>query len=184
MKAQCNGPSPVSSDEEYLTKEEGYRFKSRYGIEGMIPASALPDPNHWEREKNSRERYEMMQAWNSEMGAASKQVELLESLIPHDRKEMALTLFHENDYKINGILDKVMLPRRRLDWSPETRRTFARSITREKSFAAISKRTKKTAGDCQAYYYSSFKGTREYSIVKRHQKTNVRTRSSNVGVSA
>jgi hypothetical protein len=46
----------------------------------------------------------MMQAWNSEMGAASKQVELLESLIPHDRKEMALTLFHENDYKINGKL--------------------------------------------------------------------------------
>ncbi len=56
QRAQCNGPSPVSSDEEYLTKEEGYRFKSRYGIEGMIPASALPDPNHWEREKNSRER--------------------------------------------------------------------------------------------------------------------------------
>lgn len=47
---------------------------------------------------------EMMQLWNSKMGAASKQIELLESLIPHDRKEMALTLFHENDYKINGKL--------------------------------------------------------------------------------
>lgn len=84
----------------------------------------------------------------------------------------------------SGILDKVMIPSRRLDWSPETRRTFARSITREKNFVAVSKRTNKTTGDCQAYYYSSFKGTREYSIVKRHPKTNVRTRSSNVGASA
>ncbi len=38
------------------------------------------------------------------MGAASKEAELLESLIPHDRREMALALFHENDYKINGKL--------------------------------------------------------------------------------
>ena len=47
---------------------------------------------------------EAMQVWNSKMGAASKEIELLESLIPHDRKEMALALFHENDYKINGKL--------------------------------------------------------------------------------
>ncbi len=36
------------------------------------------------------------------MGAASMQVELLESIIPHDRRELALALFHENEYSING----------------------------------------------------------------------------------
>jgi hypothetical protein len=77
-----------------------------------------------------------------------------------------------------------MVPPRRLDWPPETRRAFARSITREKDFAGVSKRTKKTAGDCQAYYYSSFKCTREYSVAKRHLKRNVSTRSSNVGAPA
>ncbi len=49
---------------------------------------------------------ETMQVWSSKMGAASKEVELLESLIPHDRREMALALFHENDCKINGKLFK------------------------------------------------------------------------------
>jgi len=46
----------------------------------------------------------MTQVWDSKMGAASRQVELLESIIPHDRRELALSLFHENDYKINGKL--------------------------------------------------------------------------------
>ena len=152
------------------------------------------------------------------MGAASMQVELLESIIPHDRRELALALFHENEYSLNGkllirrrrilieyvtlihvqfstnitssspgILEKVMIPPRRLDWPQETKRAFARGITREKDFVGVSKRTKTTSGDCQAYYYSTFKGTREYSsMLKRHhlKKRNVRTRSSNVGVSS
>jgi hypothetical protein len=178
----------------------------------------------------------MTHVWNSKMGgAASMQVELLESIIPHDRRELALALFHENDYSINGkillfgrrrillieydtipppkffpdpilshprsnfptnitshhhhpgILEKVMIPPRRLDWPQETKKAFAKSITREKDFVGVSKRTKMTSGDCQAYYYSTFKGTREYSsMLKRHhlKKRNVRTRSSNVGVSS
>ena len=158
----------------------------------------------------------MTHVWDSKMGAASMQVELLESIIPHDRRELALALFHENEYSLNGkllirrrrilieyvtlihvqfstnitssspgILEKVMIPPRRLDWPQETKRAFARGITRKKNFAGVSKQMKKTPGDCQAYYYSTFKGTREYSsIVKRHPKRNVRTRSSNVGASA
>ena len=53
----------------------------------------------------------MTHVWNSKMGgAASMQVELLESIIPHDRRELALALFHENDYSING---KILLFGRR-----------------------------------------------------------------------
>lgn len=41
--------------------------------------------------------------WDSTMaGRASIEVSLLESIIPHDRKESALTLFHENSYQLNG----------------------------------------------------------------------------------
>jgi hypothetical protein len=68
------------------------------------------DPNEFSRSLDLYVSYnilinnqsEMVQAWNSKMGAASKQLELMEPLIPHDRKEMALAMFHENDYKING----------------------------------------------------------------------------------
>ena len=76
-----------------------------------------------------------------------------------------------------------MIPPRRLDWTQEMKKAFARSITREKDFVGVSKRIKTTPGDCQAYYYSTFKGTRDYSsILKRHHlKRNVRTRRSNVG---
>ena len=55
----------------------------------------------------------MTHVWNSKMGgAASMQVELLESIIPHDRRELALALFHENDYSINGKI--LLFGRRRI----------------------------------------------------------------------
>ena len=41
--------------------------------------------------------------WDSTMaGRASIEVGLLESIIPSDRKESALRLFHENSYQLNG----------------------------------------------------------------------------------
>ncbi|KAL3786083.1 hypothetical protein ACHAW5_009607 [Stephanodiscus triporus] len=97
-------PSTVSSDEEYPMEGDNCKVEIRYDRDGMIPASALPDPNHWKREKNSSRQCEMTQVWDSKMGAASRHVELLESIIPHDRRELALSLFHENDYSINGKL--------------------------------------------------------------------------------
>ena len=41
--------------------------------------------------------------WDSTLaGNASTEVTLLESIVPHDRRESALRLFHENKYQING----------------------------------------------------------------------------------
>ena len=41
--------------------------------------------------------------WDSTLARnASTEVSLLESIVPHDRRESALRLFHENKYKING----------------------------------------------------------------------------------
>ena len=37
---------------------------------------------------------------------ATEQINLLESIVPHDRKETALKLFHENGYQINGTFEK------------------------------------------------------------------------------
>ena len=70
-----------------------------------------------------------------------------------------------------------------LNWSPGTKQVFSKSMVkgRRKDFAVVSRRLKKLAGDCQAYYYSSFKGTREYSKIKRTLKRQGRrgkTRSS------
>lgn len=46
-----------------------------------------------------------IQVWDAQKGAESGKIELLESLIPHERKELALALFHENNYKLNGKRD-------------------------------------------------------------------------------
>ena len=88
-----------------------------------------------------------------------------------------------------GILDKVMGqdPSHGLNWTPTTKKVFAKSIAKggDKNFAKISRRLGKTAGNCQAYYYSSFKRTREYSKMKRALRRQVKTRSSSrSGVSA
>ena len=41
--------------------------------------------------------------WDSTLaGNASTEVAVLESIVPHDRKESALRLFHENKYQLNG----------------------------------------------------------------------------------
>ena len=36
---------------------------------------------------------------------STEQINLLESIVPHDRKETALKLFHENGYQINGTFE-------------------------------------------------------------------------------
>ena len=41
--------------------------------------------------------------WDSNMAEnASNEVSLLESIVPHDRKESALKLFAQNNYQIKG----------------------------------------------------------------------------------
>jgi len=142
---------------------------------------------------------EAIQVWDAQKGAESGKVELLESVLPHERKELALALFHENNYKLNGkrdtfealdieyistflindycfaksslgILEKVMITPRPLNISPATTKRFTRSIIKgTKNFRVVSKRTRKTAGDCQAFYYSNFKRTCEYFQLKRTQ---------------
>lgn len=81
-----------------------------------------------------------------------------------------------------GILGKVMAeePAHGMNWSPATKKAFSKSISKDKNFDKISRRLKKTPGNCQAYYYSSFKRTREYAKSKRSlERSQVRiTRSS------
>lgn len=50
------------------------------------------------------------------------------------------------------ILEKVMqeAPAHGLNWSPATKKLFEKKIVKaDKNFAAISKRMRKSAGDCQ-----------------------------------
>lgn len=47
----------------------------------------------------------MIQDWDSTKGANNRgEIELLESIVPHERKELALKLFHANDYQIAGTI--------------------------------------------------------------------------------
>lgn len=146
---------------------------------------------------------------------ASNEVSLLESIVPHDRKESALRLFAENNYQIKGermymilyllilsfssqyllilfilqsylqqgMLDKVMLeqPNHGMNWSPNSKKSFANTIDRSKDFTKVASTMDKTKGDCQAYYYSSFKCTREYMELKRStQKKESSSRRSTI----
>ena len=77
------------------------------------------------------------------------------------------------------MLDKVMKeePHHGMHWSPATKKTFSNTMDRKKDFTTMSKRTSKSTGDCQAYYYSSFKGTKDYLRLKRAQKEQVRVKT-------
>lgn len=107
--------------------------------------------------------------WDSKRAKLSGETELLESIIPHDRKEAALKLFHENGYKIDGILDKVMqqTPNHGMDWPLETKEEFSRMMSkRHKDFYEVADRINKKAGDCQNYYYTCFKRNQQYLKLK------------------
>ena len=43
----------------------------------------------------------MIQVWDSTKSVDNRELELLESIVPHERKELALCLFQENDYHID-----------------------------------------------------------------------------------
>ena len=60
-----------------------------------------------------------------------------------------------SQYYTKGILEKIMEeePAHGLNWSAATKKLFSRKIAKEdKDFAAISKRLKRKAGDCQVRY--------------------------------
>ena len=72
-----------------------------------------------------------------------------------------------------------------MHWSPQTKQIFSNSMDRDrkKDFKTVAKRMSKSTGEVQAYYYSSFKGTKDYLKLKRAQKEKVRvkTRSTSGG---
>ena len=44
-----------------------------------------------------------LMVWDSSKAReATREINLLESIVPHDRKESALKLFHDNNYQINA----------------------------------------------------------------------------------
>ncbi|KAL7535080.1 hypothetical protein ACHAXR_007226 [Thalassiosira sp. AJA248-18] len=197
---QCDEPSPASvSDADSHRKTAKPK---RVDTIQMIPPNALPDPNQWEREKCSSTRgihscSEMV--WDSSKARVARgQIDLLESIVPHDRKESALELFHDNDYQINEMKIYSRRSNKFITTDASSHQSHAKgtnsrielvSINKEsifkensqggrKNFAAVSKRLKKTAGDCQAYYYSHFKGSGEYRKMKRALTRQVITRSA------
>ena len=73
-------------------------------------------------------------------------------------------------------------PNHGMNWSPNSKKSFANTIDRSKDFTKVaSTMDNKTKGDCQAYYYSSFKCTREYMELKRStQKKESSSRRSTI----
>ena len=112
--------------------------------------------------------------WNSNKAIESGEISLLENIVPHDRKEAALKLFHENDYRISGsVLDKIMHhpPNHGMNWSSETKQAFSQAMIQEnKKFTAVSKIIHESVGNCQNFYYGCFKRTPDYSKMKRSIK--------------
>ena len=59
-------------------------------------------------------------------------------------------------------------PSHGLDWSPETKQIFQRSILKSrKDFAYVSNETKQSIGNCQNYYYGTFKKMSAYHALKK-----------------
>ena len=75
-----------------------------------------------------------------------------------------------------GILDKVM-KEDPLMMSPNQKDIFSSSMDRKKDFKTVAKRMSKSTGEVQAYYYSSFKGSKDYLRLKRAQKEMVRVKT-------
>lgn len=69
-----------------------------------------------------------------------------------------------------GILGQIMQqrPNHGMDWSADTKQAFQRSIMKtRKDFSLISKEVKQSKGDCQNYYYSTFKNSSVYDNLKQ-----------------
>mmetsp|Transcript_15943 Transcript_15943/g.33684 ORF Transcript_15943/g.33684 Transcript_15943/m.33684 type:complete len:226 (-) Transcript_15943:217-894(-) len=185
---QCDGPHSASANENERRSNDTTKLESIKN--NIIPASDLPSSNQWKNEKYSSTPGDSScseMVWDSNKArVATRQVNILESIVPHDRKELALKLFHENGYEIyETLLAKVMEaePSNGINWSPANKRVFSTSITKgTKNFTTVSKRLNKNSGDCQSYYYSHFKQTSDYRkmkrAIRRQERRQVKTRSS------
>ena len=67
-------------------------------------------------------------------------------------------------------------PHHGMNWSPATKTLFS-TMDMKKDFRTVAKRLSKSTGECQAYYYSSYKGTKDYLRLKRAQKEMVRVKT-------
>lgn len=162
----------------------------RVGAAYQVPAASLPDPRHGPARPRSS-RASPVRVWDATRArAATRAVDLLERIVPRERRERALALLHRHDYEITDeVLRQSMEepPRGGTSWSPAAQDAFARSLAtkrRRKDFAAAAQGTGRTAGECQTYYYSLFKSTAEYKDAKRSAGRRMETRSRSLGESA
>mmetsp|Transcript_19581 Transcript_19581/g.35454 ORF Transcript_19581/g.35454 Transcript_19581/m.35454 type:complete len:174 (-) Transcript_19581:68-589(-) len=115
----------------------------RIGSKYQISADSFPDPRNYfstqgsylmTDENGSPLQEAAVMVWDSKKAReAAREIDLLESIVPHDRKEIALKLFHDNNYQINAdVLRRAMeeAPSHGLNWSPATKKVFSKTIAK------------------------------------------------------
>ena len=72
----------------------------RVGAAYQVPAASLPDPRHGPARPRSS-RASPVRVWDATRArAATRAVDLLERIVPRERRERALALLHRHDYEI------------------------------------------------------------------------------------
>mmetsp|Transcript_15236 Transcript_15236/g.31065 ORF Transcript_15236/g.31065 Transcript_15236/m.31065 type:complete len:290 (+) Transcript_15236:59-928(+) len=166
-------PEEGRNEKKIVTEGKTEKTHSRIGAAFQISVDSLPDPSQWaKRQKLSPQCEYNYCVWDSAKAReSSKELSLLENIVPHDKKEAALQLFHENAYKLNYVmLDKIsrMPSKHGIYCAPGVKKFFSDAILREgKNFSSVSKSIRRSVSECQDYYYGYFKFTSEYRCLKR-----------------
>ena len=94
----------------------------------------------------------------------------IEDNVPHNKREKALQLLHENDYSVINTKDFLQQidPTHVSDWSMEDRERFRVEIFRtRKNFKALCQTMgNKEVGDIIAYYLGHYKKSDDYRLLK------------------
>eukprot|EP00956_Cyclotella_meneghiniana_P012114 scaffold17189_cov67-Cyclotella_meneghiniana.AAC.5 len=165
---------PSDIDEEKESDKHGIRVGQEFQVLNLPAAK-------WSEHSVSNDELYGEKVWDAELAKQSIDSNILERIVPHDRKEAALVLFHKNNYKLNGILPQIMEQRAKhgMDWSVRTKEAFQKSIIKSrKNFASVAREVNRPISECQDYYYGTFKLMSEYSKLKEALKQDVQNETT------
>lgn len=96
-------------------------------------------------------------------------MDVIHLTVPHNKKEIAMIDLHKRNYSLAGFYESLgkACPEDGSDWSMGDKKAFHEAMLEtRKDMKKIAYKTKKSMNACLSYYYSTYKLSNEYRLLK------------------
>ena len=109
------------------------------------------------------------QVWNPNIAKKARKLDFIHLVIPHNKKEIAMTTLHELNYSARDLFKELStkIPLDGSNWTNEEKQIFNKYYYESsRDLTLVSKRMNKSLNNVLTYYYGIYKQSDNYGIQK------------------